>query len=88
MEARHGVYKNKSNFKENKESYNDSKVLSESCRKTTEEEMDMLRFKETIDQLTIANKVRWYGYVLGRDNNSVLRVAPDLQVSGERKQDD
>ena len=54
-------------------------------RKTTEEQMDMLGLKETIDRLATANGVRWYGHVLRRDNNSVLRVALNLEVSGKRK---
>ena len=44
-------------------------------RKTTEEQMDMLGLKETIDRLATANGVRWYGHVLRRDDDSVLRVA-------------
>ena len=55
-------------------------------RKTTEEQMDMLELKETIDQLATANGVRWYGHVLRRDDNSVLRVALNLEVSDKRKQ--
>ena len=54
-------------------------------RKTTEEQMDMLGLKETIDQLAIANGDRRYGHVLRRDDDSVLRVALDLEVSGKRK---
>ena len=54
-------------------------------RKTTEEQMDMLGMKETIDQLATANGVRWYGHVLRRDDDSVLRVALNLEVSGKRK---
>ena len=54
-------------------------------RKTTEEQMDMLGLRETIDRLATANGVGWYGYVLRRDDNSVLRVALDLKVSGKRK---
>ena len=54
-------------------------------RKTTEEEMDMLGLKETIDRLATENGVRWYGHVLGRDDDSALRVALDLEVSGKRK---
>ena len=53
--------------------------------KATEEQMDMLGFKETIDRLATANGVRWYGHVLRRDDDSVLRVALDLEVSGKRK---
>ena len=54
-------------------------------RNTTEEQTDMLGLKETIDRLATANGVRWYGHVLRRDDNSVLRVALDLEVSGNRK---
>ena len=47
--------------------------------------MDMLRAKETIDQLATTNEVRWYGHMLRRDDDSILRVALDLKVSGKRK---
>ena len=53
-------------------------------RKTTEEQMDMLGLKETIDRLATANGVRWYGHVL-RDDDSVLRVALNFEVTGKRK---
>ena len=53
--------------------------------KTTEEQTVILGLKETINQLTTVNKVRWYRHVLRRDEDSVLRVAPDLEVSGKRK---
>ena len=55
-------------------------------RKMTEEQRDMLGLKETIDRLVTANGVIWYGHVLRRDDFSVLRVALDLKVSGNRKQ--
>ena len=54
-------------------------------KKSTEKQMDMLGLKETIDQLATANGVRWYGHVLRRDDDSVLRVALDLEVIGKRK---
>ena len=54
-------------------------------RKTTEEQMDMLKLKETVHQLASVNGVGWYGHVLRRDDNSVLRVALNLEVSGKRK---
>ena len=47
--------------------------------------MDMWGLKETIDRLATANEVRWYGHVLRRDDDSVLRVALDLEVNGKRK---
>ena len=55
-------------------------------RKMTEEQMDILGLKKTVDRLATANIVRWYGHVLRRIDNSVLRVALDLEVSGKRKQ--
>ena len=54
-------------------------------KKTTEEQMDMLGLKETRDRLATMNGVRWYGHVLRRDDDSVLRVALDLEVSSKRK---
>ena len=53
--------------------------------KKTTEEMDILELKETIDRLATANGVRWYGHVLRRNDDSVLRVAQDLKGSGKRK---
>ena len=54
-------------------------------RKTTEEQKDMLGLKETIDRLATANGVRWYGHVLRRDDDSVFRIALNLEVSDKRK---
>ena len=54
-------------------------------RKMTKEQMEMLGLKETIDWLATANGVRWYGHVLRRDDDIVLRVALNLEVSGKRK---
>ena len=54
-------------------------------RETTEKQMDMLGLKETIHRLATANGVRWYGHVLRRDDDSVLRVALNLEVCGKRK---
>ena len=54
-------------------------------KKTTEEQMDMLGSRKTIDWLAPANGVRCYGHVLRRYDDSVLRVALDLKVTGKRK---
>ena len=48
--------------------------------------MDTLELKETVDGLATANGVRWYGHVRRSDDNSVLRVALDFEVSGKKKQ--
>ena len=45
----------------------------------------MSELRKIIDWLATANGVRCYGHVLWRNNNSVLRVALDLEVSGKRK---
>ena len=47
--------------------------------------MDMLGSKETIDRLATANGVRWYGHVVRRHDDSVLRVALNLELGGKRK---
>ena len=54
-------------------------------RKTNEEQIGMLGLRESIVRLATANGVRWYGHVLRRDDDSVLRVALDLEVSSKRK---
>ena len=46
-----------------------------------------LGLKETINRIATANGMRWYKHVLRRDDNSVLRVALDLEVSGKRKRE-
>ena len=40
-------------------------------------------FEETIDQLAMANSVRWY--VLRREDGHVLRRALDFDIVGQRK---
>ena len=53
--------------------------------KLTEEQKNMLGLKEIIHWLATANEVIWYGYALRRDDDCVLRVALDLEVSCKRK---
>ena len=42
----------------------------------------MMDLNETIDQLSKANSVRWYGHVSGKDKNNFLRMALDFEVKG------
>ena len=42
--------------------------------------MFMLDLSETMDQLTMANNVRWYGHVLNREDGRVLCRALDLTL--------
>ena len=47
--------------------------------------MLMLGLNDTIDQLAMANSVRWYGHVLRREDGHVLRRALDFEVEGQRR---
>ena len=47
--------------------------------------MFMSDLSETIDQLAMANSVRWYGHVLMREDGHVLRRALDFEIDGQRK---
>ena len=53
--------------------------------KNTEDLMKMLGLTETLDKMAQANGVRWYGHVVSRDEESVLKKAMVLQVNGQRK---
>ena len=54
-------------------------------RKRSTDLMFMLYLCETINQLAMANSVRWYGHVLKREDGHVLRRAIDFEVEGQRK---
>ena len=56
-------------------------------RKINTDLMFMLSLKKTIDQLTMANSVRWYGHVLRREDGHVLRRALDFEVEGQSKKE-
>ena len=47
--------------------------------------MDMLGLKKTINRLATVNGIRWYGHVLRRDDDSVLRVALNLGSEWQEK---
>ena len=54
-------------------------------RKRTGDLMEMLGLKETVVLMAKANGVRWYGHVLRRDDEHVLRKALEFEVRGKRK---
>ena len=54
-------------------------------KKRTEDLMELLGLKETVVQMAKANRVRWYGHVLRRDDGHVLRKALEFEVKGKRK---
>ena len=47
--------------------------------------MIMLGLNEPIDQLAMANSVRWYGHVLRREDGHIMRKALDFEVESQRK---
>ena len=55
-------------------------------RKKMEELMEMLGLKKTLDRMAKAYGVRWYGYVIRIDDDSILKKAMMLEVNGKRKQ--
>ena len=46
--------------------------------------MSLLGLKDSLDGLARPSGVRWYGHVLRRDNDEVLRRALDVEVAGRR----
>ena len=54
-------------------------------RKKMEELMQMLGMKETLDRMAKANGVRWYGHVIRRDDDNILKKAVTLEVNEKRK---
>ena len=54
-------------------------------RKISKDLMLMLSLNETIDQLAMANSVRWHGHVLRREDGHVLRRALDFEAEGQGK---
>ena len=43
-------------------------------RKNIEELMEMLGMKETLDRMAMANGVKWYGHVIRRDDDNILKA--------------
>ena len=54
-------------------------------KRNSEVLMEMLGLKNTLDGMARASGVRWFGHVLRRDENDILRKALDLKVEGQRK---
>ena len=49
-------------------------------KRTSQELMSLLSLKDTLDGLTRASRVRWYGHILRK----VLRTLLDFEVAGKR----
>ena len=52
-------------------------------RKKMKELMEMLGLKETLDRMAKANGVRWYGHVIRRDDDNILKKAMMIRVNGK-----
>ena len=53
-------------------------------KRRSQELMSLLGLKNTVDGLVRASGVQWYGHVLQRNNDDVLRRALDFEVVGKR----
>ena len=53
-------------------------------RRNSEELMDMLGIKESLDRMAKASSIRWYGHVLRKENQNVIVKALKFEVSGSR----
>ena len=53
-------------------------------KRSSQELMSLLGLKDTLKGLARATGVRWYGHVLKRDNDDVLRRALDFEEAGRR----
>ena len=54
-------------------------------RKNMEELKEILGLKKTLDRMAKANGLRWYGHVIRRDDDNILKKAMMLEVNGQRK---
>ena len=43
----------------------------------------MSSLKEMLDRMAKANGVRWYGHVIARDDDNILKKAMILEVNGQ-----
>ena len=54
-------------------------------RKNMEKLMEMLGLKKTLDRMAKANGVRWYGHVIRREHDNILKKAMMMEVNGQPK---
>ena len=55
-------------------------------RKKMKDLMEMLGLKETLDRMAKADGVRWYGHVIRRDDDNIMKKTMMMEVNGQRKQ--
>ena len=54
-------------------------------RKNTEELMETMSLKKMLNRMAKANGVRWYGHVIRREDDNILKKAMMMEVNGQRK---
>ena len=47
--------------------------------------METLGLKETLNRMAKAKGVRWYGHVIRRDDDNILKKAMVMEANGKRK---
>ena len=60
-------------------------MVSAMCGVHLKDRKRSTNLNETINQLAIANSVRWYGHMLMRENGHVMRRKYDFEDKGQRK---
>ena len=53
-------------------------------QRNSEELMEMLGIKESLDRMDKASSMRWYGHVLRKEDENVIAKALNFEVSGSR----
>ena len=54
-------------------------------RKNTDKLMEMLGLKKTLDRMAKMNGVRWYGHVIRREDDNILKKVMMMEVNGQQK---
>ena len=54
-------------------------------RRNSEQLMDMLSIKESLDRMAKASSIRWYGHVLRKEDKNVIAKALKFEVRGRRR---
>ena len=47
--------------------------------------MEMLGLKKTLDRMAKANEVRWYGNMIRRDDDNIMKKAMIMEVNGKQR---
>ena len=53
-------------------------------QRNSEELIDMLSIKESLDRMAKASSMRWYGHVLRKEDENVIAKALNFETSGSK----